>query len=175
MYRKCKSCLVKKPLTEYYRDPRYRKGRIYHCKSCRYAKSNEWRRNNPDRSREYQRKYRRKDPERTKQIRKAWMAKNRDRQLMLRRSRRLTRLYGLSIKKYEALVEKCGGVCQICGDEPRGRFKKLHVDHDHKTGKFRGLLCVGCNRAIGYLSDSVKRAMAVVRYLKKHRHGGKKA
>ena len=50
-----------------------------------------------------------------------------------------------------------GGLCAVCGDEPPpGGIKassRLHVDHDHATGKVRALLCTRCNRGIGYMRD----------------------
>jgi hypothetical protein len=53
-----------------------------------------------------------------------------------------------------------GGVCAICGRPPKTR--KLHVDHDHKTGKVRGLLCYTCNRFIlgRYATPAKLRAAA---------------
>lgn len=58
-----------------------------------------------------------------------------------RRARQL-----LSPDEYEALLEAQGGVCAICGNPPAKR--RLSVDHDHATGKVRGLLCFRCNRAL---------------------------
>ena len=45
---------------------------------------------------------------------------------------------------YDAMLAAQGGVCAICGNPPKTR--RLHIDHDHKTGKVRGLLCFQCNR-----------------------------
>lgn len=42
-----------------------------------------------------------------------------------------------------------GGACGICGFKHADSFKGLHLDHDHKTGKVRGLLCCACNLALG--------------------------
>lgn len=50
------------------------------------------------------------------------------------------------------------GRCAICGREPRSG-KHLHVDHDHDTGRVRGLLCFSCNAAIGQLHHDVDRVM----------------
>lgn len=47
---------------------------------------------------------------------------------------------------YESLVEKYGEICGICGRGPRTR--RLHRDHDHRTGRVRGLLCFPCNAAL---------------------------
>jgi hypothetical protein len=53
---------------------------------------------------------------------------------------------GITDDDYEALLAAQGGGCAICGNPPKTR--RLHVDHDHKTGKVRGLLCHRCNRAL---------------------------
>jgi Recombination endonuclease VII len=53
---------------------------------------------------------------------------------------------GVSDNEYARLLEAQGGGCAICGAKPKTR--RLHVDHDHKTGKVRGLLCHRCNRAL---------------------------
>lgn len=51
---------------------------------------------------------------------------------------------GVTDAEYERLLAAQGGGCAICGATPKSR--RLHVDHDHKTGRVRGLLCHRCNR-----------------------------
>lgn len=70
--------------------------------------------------------------------------------------------YGLTPEHYEALLSAQGGRCAICGGRPTGN---LHVDHDHNTGKVRGLLCGRCNPALGAFQDSPRILLAAVRYL----------
>lgn len=53
---------------------------------------------------------------------------------------------GLTVGDYETLLEAQGGGCGLCGNPPKTR--RLDVDHDHRTGRVRGLLCGRCNRAI---------------------------
>lgn len=63
--------------------------------------------------------------------------------------------YGLTIKDYDNLLDKQKGFCAICStQEPGGKNNKFHIDHDHKTGKVRGLLCHNCNRGLGFFKDS---------------------
>jgi|SRR6185436_3628357 len=86
-----------------------------------------------------------------------------------RREKNLIRNYGLSIAQYEALVIFQGGRCAICGtDKPKERHKSgnLHVDHDHKTGKRRGLLCGSCNSALGLFKDDPEIISKAAQYLR---------
>jgi len=53
---------------------------------------------------------------------------------------------GVTDAEYARLLEAQGGGCAICGNPPKTR--RLHVDHDHRTGQVRGLLCHRCNRAL---------------------------
>lgn len=74
------------------------------------------------------------------------------------------RLYSLTVEEYEQMLRNQNGVCAICGTAPKK--KRLHVDHNHYTGKVRALLCAGCNLIAGFLEHQ-KRAM-VEEYLAKH-------
>lgn len=79
--------------------------------------------------------------------------------------------FGISLEEYEALFKEQGGVCKICGEpekrtDPRtGKIYALSVDHCHKTGKIRGLLCMAHNKAIGLFGDSVSLLRAAISYL----------
>lgn len=68
--------------------------------------------------------------------------------------------YGITPEQYAELFRKQNGMCAICHQPPRGKMKSLSVDHDHNTGKVRGLLCITCNRAVGYLDNVEWRAAA---------------
>lgn len=57
--------------------------------------------------------------------------------------------------------------CECCGDLPNG-LGKLHEDHDHVTGKFRGWLCHSCNTALGHLGDTLIGVFNAIRYLKRN-------
>ncbi len=61
------------------------------------------------------------------------------------------------------MVKKQKGLCAICREVPEK--KRLAVDHCHKTGKIRGLLCNLCNMSIGCLRDCPKKARSAARYL----------
>jgi hypothetical protein len=67
------------------------------------------------------------------------------------RDAHLRRTFGITQADYEELLAQQGGGCVICGRRPTK--VSLHVDHDHETGEIRGLLCVGCNNALGQFHD----------------------
>src|SRR5438046_1388392 len=65
---------------------------------------------------------------------------------MRRRARHLMATYGMTIETYERLLRFQGGLCAICRRPPKRR--RLAVDHNHKTGAIRGLLCFACNHRV---------------------------
>lgn len=79
----------------------------------------------------------------------------------------LWRKYRLSIDDYNAMVENQGNKCAICQGTSSGtsRGGRWNVDHDHATGKVRGLLCVKCNSGLGLFNDSLDVVRAAVAYL----------
>lgn len=77
-----------------------------------------------------------------------WSADNTDRHRMLQRRSWLKR-YGLTLEGYDRMLEEQGSTCAICPTDTDKNGGNLSVDHCHKTGKVRGLLCKTCNRDIG--------------------------
>ena len=73
------------------------------------------------------------------------------------------RLYGINSEEYQNLVNEQGDKCAICGDIP----DKLSIDHCHKNGHVRGLLCSNCNLGIGYFKDNPILLMNARYYLDK--------
>ena len=59
------------------------------------------------------------------------------------------------------------GKCAICGREEERFARSLHVDHDHKTGQVRGLLCHGCNVGMGSMGDDIGVLQKSIEYLEK--------
>lgn len=80
--------------------------------------------------------------------------------------------YGLDGETYQQMFEQQHGLCAICYRPERairnGRLARLSVDHDHSTGKLRGLLCNSCNHAIGKLLDSPALCFDAAYYLMSH-------
>jgi hypothetical protein len=80
--------------------------------------------------------------------------------------------YGLTIAEYEAMVAAQDGRCAICGCRPDGpsyHTGRLHVDHDHATGRRRRLLCNGCNVGLGAFRDDPEVLRRAAEYIQRYR------
>jgi hypothetical protein len=107
-----------------------------------------WRDRNPEKVKSSEKKYRENNPEKVYQkLRKA----------------SLKRRYGITLEKYQSILDMQGGVCAICG---KAKEEILHVDHDHATGKVRGLLCGHCNHVLGFGKDDMTLFEKAIKYLK---------
>ena len=88
------------------------------------------------------------------------------------RARHLKHRYGLTPAAHAELLAAQGGKCAVCGDLENDRTPghwrgRLCVDHDHDTGKVRGLLCNDCNAAAGH-AGTERVALALAEYLRLH-------
>jgi hypothetical protein len=81
-----------------------------------------------------------------------------------RRRRQNLKAFGLSEAAYDALLAEQAGVCAICS-QSCSTGRRLAVDHDHETGRVRGLLCGRCNRALGLLRDDPSTFQKAAAYL----------
>ena len=149
MLKVCGDCKVEKPASEFNKDKGKLDGLHWCCVVCRKKY-----RQQPKvkaATSEYNKAQRLKNPEATKK---------RDREYTLRR------YWGMTTDEFEKLMIKHNRKCGICGKKERSSAKKpLVIDHDHKTGAIRGLLCDNCNRGIGLLQDSKKLLQNAIAYL----------
>ena len=82
--------------------------------------------------------------------------------------------HGIMLEEYNRMLELQNNVCAICGEpetskEVNRKVKSLAVDHNHKTGKIRGLLCGKCNKAIGLLQDNTELLQSAINYLNRNK------
>ncbi|MCB7129661.1 MAG: endonuclease VII domain-containing protein [Candidatus Brocadiales bacterium] len=135
------------------------RGPLNICKSCTGKNAAAWRKRNPW-----------KDKKCRQEFRKRWKART---PLKVRskkyRADDLKRKYGLTIEQYDSLLERQGGKCAICGIPPQKRL--LAVDHDHRTGQNRGLLCCVCNHALERLETDADWPEKARFYLKEFYYG----
>lgn len=71
--------------------------------------------------------------------------------------------HGLPLGGYAQMMAAQGGVCAICHEPPS--LRPLCVDHDHATGRIRGLLCTPCNHGLGFFKDDIHRLAGAMKYL----------
>jgi len=74
--------------------------------------------------------------------------------------------YGLTLEEYDSLIESQGGNCAICGRTLGEKWQT--IDHDHSTGKVRGIVHRGCNLVIGNASEDIRVLVGAICYLLKH-------
>jgi len=138
----CKSCNIKKPLSEFYKMSKSKDGFRYECKQCENDRKKNWTRLNSDRLNELQ-----------------------------RLSDKVYSQYGITKADYDRILVEQNGVCKICKnpetrrDKRSGLLLRLCIDHCHETGKVRGLLCFRCNTVLGSCKDDVKLMMNMINYL----------
>ena len=116
-----------------------------------------------DRS-EYMRAWKDANKEKCKEYKRMW--KRTPNGKKAERAHSLKAKYGITLQDYDNLLAAQNGVCAICGTPPGKR--RLAVDHDHKTGAVRGLLCVNCNVALGRLQDNVDILQSMIEYIERH-------
>ena len=133
-----------------------------------------WRRNNRKKHRETERLWRLKNPKKVSRKYRKWYKKNRKQQLkrfqkyLVKNRKKINariRLhkYKMTQQEYDLRLEKQKNRCAIC----RKKFRKTpHIDHNHKTGRNRGLLCDDCNLGLGRFKDNVKVLRRAIKYLK---------
>ena len=100
-------------------------------------------------------------PECTKEGRKA----NREKCKDWYRDYYQKKLYNVSQDELEAVRSKADGKCMICGVSEKECHKGLHLDHDHVSGRVRGLLCSKCNKGLGLFQDNAELLMKAAGYL----------
>lgn len=104
---------------------------------------------------------------------KRWRANNPDTVGVYRKSygkrqalKQRVELYGITIEELARMRSEQNNLCAICGDPPKGK-SDLHIDHCHKTGKVRQLLCPRCNMFLGVIEDTDFLSKAD-KYIRKH-------
>jgi Recombination endonuclease VII len=158
--------------------------RVYYRKHLEKCKAYEQTESRMEKNKERQRLYRLKYPEKTTALVKAWAQRHPEKMAAYQKKSYLKyheqnkakgraygkkyypenyhRLkYGISREQFDQMIVAQGGLCQICEVE----LTRPHVDHDHFTGKIRGILCRYCNQALGFFRDSPQILRKAADYL----------
>lgn len=142
--RLCSGCDTSRPFSEFFNS---RHGKACgRCRACIYAA----RKQNPEAQLTSSRRWRERNPDKVRDAK--WRA--------------ALRKHGLTASKYEWLLARQGGVCAVCPrTEANEKGHRLYIDHDHRTGEVRGLLCGACNPGIGFFQDSPALLRRAAEYL----------
>ncbi|MBX7133800.1 MAG: endonuclease VII domain-containing protein [Fimbriimonadaceae bacterium] len=133
--KKCSRCQQEKLLDDFTNHRNGNHGKRYWCRACETAHRQRWKSENPQRAISVSRRHE-------------------------------LRTYGLTEADFQTLLDKQGGRCAICGTDKPGRgHAHFSVDHDHRTGQIRGLLCGNCNTGLGLFSEDTDLLSAAREYL----------
>jgi len=164
--KRCYKCKLKKKFTEFHKNRGNRDGLVSICKSCKseYVRRPEVKSVALMRQRERYKNPKIKETNRIKseQFRKSENGKKYIFNHYLKYN------YGIDSQKYMEMFESQSGCCAICKRHQSHFKKRLALDHNHKTGAIRELLCKPCNTSLGNVEEDINRILAMIKYLKKH-------
>lgn len=115
----------------------------------------------PENVRLWNKRYYQENKEHLKEYAKAYHRRRRD-ESKSGRPPWTFRKYGITEDIFLETIAAQGGVCAIC----RGKMIPPYIDHDHASGRFRGVLCGACNKGLGYFRDHPDLLAGAIRYLK---------
>jgi hypothetical protein len=157
--RECRVCHETKSLDAFGTNRSKVDGRNTRCKECACRARLKHRQTHLTERREYERhsyyKYRQQVLARAK----AFATSN----PLVMKDRKLRERYGIGLAQFEAMLTAQNGRCAICDEAV-----PLVVDHDHKTGVVRDLLCEQCNHGLGRFRDNIMFLLSAARYLQRH-------
>ena len=175
--KKCNKCFLEKELTEFHKCKTEKDGYRHSCKECRpgykpHVKPtiekqcldckivkpiNKFSFTNKEKS------FRNSDCMKCK-AKKQHLKRmlNPDKELLRKRKIDLRTKYNMTIEEYNQMYLDQGGKCKVC---PREVKRTLHLDHCHKTGIVRGLLCEACNHTLGFAQDNIQILQGLINYL----------
>lgn len=120
---------------------------------------------NPSIARNRAKQFAKDNPDKVKMYQKSWRERNPEKRKLYTRNSRI-RAYGIEPEEYYKMLKEQGHGCAIC--KSKSVHRAMNIDHNHKTGKVRGLLCDGCNLSLGHLERDgwIEKAME---YLAKYK------
>lgn len=132
--------------------------------------SSEWVKNNREKVNARTVKHRANNLEKYRAYGRKRAAKNRLENPRTVKSNKLKSTYGITLVELESILKKQNHKCAICKFkfDYESQSKGPHIDHDHKTGRLRMVLCRFCNNLLGYANDDVSILEATISYLKRH-------
>lgn len=142
----CSKCHIEKDNSSFSKEKRAKSGLRSECKSCKAKSDNKWYKLNPNKAKE-------------------WASANPEKKVNIHLKYR----YNISLELYNKMLADQNNLCKVCNKletaiTSGGIIRRLAVDHDHNTGKIRGLLCGKCNNAYGLLGEDEKTILGLLNY-----------
>lgn len=138
----CRICKLEKPLEDFHKARTTKDRLMTRCRMCDHSAKQEYKTANYERIR------------------------------IVERNSYLIRTYGITLKEYQETNAVQNSTCAICSKPETavylGKLRSLSVDHNHTTGKVRGLLCQKCNTALGMLDENKNSIDNLISYLKRY-------
>jgi len=158
--KQCTKCKQIKELKDFTKNKRHNDGLNYRCKNCNNIYERKYRQNSHSKelTKIRNKQFRKENPNYFREYEKKHPNKS--------KNRWLKRNFNITLEIYNKFLEEQNYCCKICLKNNNEFKQALSVDHCHKTGKIRGLLCYNCNRGIGLLQDDFKICMKAAEYLK---------
>lgn len=157
--RRCSHCKTHKALSQFSKDASRSDGLQHRCNECIKL---------------FQKAYYSRNKQRILAAKHTYYKKNKQRIKTYTRQYQLNKLYSVTKEDWNRFFESQNGCCAICGQQESrvnyksGNIQALSVDHDHRTGRVRGLLCHRCNRLLGFMNDDPALLEKMVVYLRLH-------
>jgi len=181
VFKTCSACKESKPIDMFSKQNDRKSGVRSQCKDCckkKYKPNKEkvriknkaWVLKNPDKI-SAQNKRHRDNPlykDKIKTYMKQYREEHKEELNKNNKWSQIKSLYGLSKNDWELLWSEQNGCCAICGKKFKS-YAGADTDHDHKTGKGRGLLCRRCNSAIGQFNDDIELMKLAIKYILKYK------
>lgn len=162
----CLKCKNLKLTYEFSKDSYRKDGLQAWCKKCQASHTKQRYHSNLEvrkQAKKAQDKYRLENKDKVLALNKEWYEKNpRKRKEYFIRFK-----FNLSLEEYDAILLSQNGLCAICRETEKTANRSLAIDHCHKTGTIRGLLCGNCNQGIGKFKDDTSLLENAILYLQK--------
>lgn len=154
----------------FYKDKSKKDGLLPTCKNCiriKKIKDLELHPEKIEKRKIYDREYAKKNRDKKTQSSKEYAKKNRDK-ILYNSWKWSLKKFGLNPKDFEKMKMNQDNKCAICKDDFSDMKRRPFVDHNHKTGKVRGLLCHFCNIGLGVFNDDITKLRNAIKYLKEN-------
>lgn len=165
--RTCTVCKVTKEPKEFHKRAYARSGYTSYCKACKIAYDKDYVYKNRAKSKVQDKLYREMNKDKLEQYGKNYYKANKEKVNKKNNKNFYMQKYGITLERKLEMIKEQENKCFICSVTLLGTLDG-YVDHDHKTGKVRAILCRYCNMGLGSFRDTPALLVEAVKYLKLH-------